>query len=440
MLAREPALGRVEDIASLTTTTVVVPALATGTVTAGKFTEKWLLRNATAAPADRVRVSSGFASATGTFSHAGANYTDTTATAEQVEILEHEPYLFDQAIQQALSKTHRVVSYELPTRPGLDRYSLHGLSWINEPADVARVYRKPIGVLTRNRRFDRWEAYSSGVLTAEDWTTAGSGATFARSAANVPGNQKYVMAVTRAGADATVTQTYEVLPTGDVDDLRGQLVTGVLFGRSGQAASLTVTVQSLDWAGNVLSSTSSAAHDGDSDYQELTAEHTVHADAERVAIVATTAVNGTEQIADMYLCAGALTDDVRVDRSRHQWETLEPRFDVAGGQYLILPVHGLGSQYVIESYRAYPQFTASRITAGTADGDTTDAPLALCAETALYELYRALPRTKETQERAQAHYRAMKQMQGRHLYRDEDRRLGLPIPQPLAGYGPRRVG
>ena len=440
MMAREPELGRVEDIASLTTTTAVVSALATGTVTAGKFTEKWMLRNATATAADRTRVSSNFSAATGTLTHAGANYADTTATSEQVEIWEHEPYRIDQAIQQALGKTYRSTPFELPTRPGLDRYSLHELSWITEPADVTRVYRKPLGVLTRNRHFGRWNTYSAGALAPDDWTLAGSAATFARTETSVRGNQKYALAVTRAGTDATVAQTYEVIPTGDVDNLRGKIVTGVVEGRSSQAASLTVTVQSLDWAGNVLSSTASSAHDGDDDYQELTAEHTVHAAAERVRVLATLAVDETAELADLYMTTGALDDAVRVDRSSLQWEALEPRFDTSGGLYVILPPHGLGAQYVVESYRAYPAFTASRITAGTADGDSTDAPLGLIAEGALYEFYRGLPRKPETLERANAHLQTMKRLQGRHLYRDEDRRLGLPIPQPLAGYGPRRVG
>ena len=280
MVTREAELGRVADVASLTTTTAVVTALATGTVSAGKYSEKWLLRPSTANVADRVRVSSTFASATGTLTHAGTNYADTTATSEQIEILEHEPYLFDQAIQRALGTTRRVFAYEMPSRPGLDRYSLADQSWITDAGDVARVYRRGSPLLTRNRHFEHWNAYSSGALVPDDWTLAGSGATFARST-TTRGRTPYALGVTRSGTNATVTQAYDVVLHGvSSQDIRSETVTGVLVGRSGAGSSLTVTVRSLDAAGNVLSSNASDAHDGDDDWQELSVEHTVHAAAE----------------------------------------------------------------------------------------------------------------------------------------------------------------
>ena len=99
------ATGRVlETPTSITATTLVIASLATGTVTSGKYGAKWILRpDAASQPADRVRLTTetGFASATGTLTHAGANYADITATGESIEILEYEPYLLDTAIQEA---------------------------------------------------------------------------------------------------------------------------------------------------------------------------------------------------------------------------------------------------------------------------------------------------------------------------------------------------
>ena len=76
-------VGQTEVIASLTTTTAVVSKLATGTINSEKYLRKWLIRaEAASQPADRERSCSAFSSSTGTFTHAGANYADTTATSE----------------------------------------------------------------------------------------------------------------------------------------------------------------------------------------------------------------------------------------------------------------------------------------------------------------------------------------------------------------------
>ena len=88
MYRRHPgALGRTESIASLTTTTAVVNALATGVIDSEKFVRKWMLRAEAASAADRVRIVKTFASASGTFTHEGTNYADTTATSEKLDTI-----------------------------------------------------------------------------------------------------------------------------------------------------------------------------------------------------------------------------------------------------------------------------------------------------------------------------------------------------------------
>ena len=80
MLARNQALGLKFNLASATTTTAVVTALAAGGFTQGRFFGRFLVRAeaATAAGADRVRRVTDFTASSGTLTHAGANYTDTT--------------------------------------------------------------------------------------------------------------------------------------------------------------------------------------------------------------------------------------------------------------------------------------------------------------------------------------------------------------------------
>ena len=53
-----------------------------------------------------------------------------------------------------------------------------------------------------------------------------------------------------------------------------------------------------------------------------------------------------------------------------------------------LPPRGRGSQYLVYAARQYPEFTQSRIDAGTADADETDAPLDILRTGALAELFR----------------------------------------------------
>ena len=104
---RELGLGRVETIASLTTTTAVVTALATGGRSAQEFVEKWMLRRDTATAADRLRRCTSFTSSSGTLTHAGTNYADTTATSESIEIWDIEPKFVDQAINATLHRLKR---------------------------------------------------------------------------------------------------------------------------------------------------------------------------------------------------------------------------------------------------------------------------------------------------------------------------------------------
>lgn len=449
MLRREPSLGRVEALASAGTGYLIVNRMRTGSVQPGKGTGKYLVRAEAAlvssAAVDRERVSSTFNSTTGRFDHVGLPYTDVTATDEEVEILEHEPMLFDLSVQMALKETRFLYRTEVPANMS-GRYWLGDLDWLNDPSDISRIGHRTNPVLTRNRHMEAWNGYSTaGALVPDFWTLAGSGATFARETTNVRRGGR-ALSVTRSGTDATVDQTVEVLDSGvGADSLRGLGVTGVLVGRSGVAAALSVTVASLDYAGNVLSSTDSDDHDGDDDYAELTAAHTVHADAERVRLRATLAVNDTAEVDELYLCYGTLTDSIRRDAWSPVWSQDRPIFEQ--GQPLLNFGHRgpPTSQVLVESYRPYAAFDQTRVDAGLADSDTHDAPLGLVAEGALHHLYATLePSWQEAKTehatRARTHFKAWNAMRAAHLHVEGQRSAGWSFPPREQQYVRARVG
>lgn len=433
MLRLEPGLGRIQDIASGSATTLVVAALATGVIGSGKFIEKWMLRPSTLATADRVRMCKDFESGAGsgtagTLTHEGANYTDTTFTGEQVELLEHEPYLYDNAIQQAIASTRFLHNSLIPTHL-TDRYWLHDLGWIRGPADIVRVYRRPSRVISRNRKMDDWFGYSAGALVPDHWALAGSGATFSRST-DAPDPQRYSLQVVRNGTTWTVTQTVGLLETGvAADSLQGQKVTGVLRGLSSVASALTVRVT------DGVDTTDSDAHGGGGDWEELTAEHTINDSATTLQVQARGAQDGTDRVAELYIVVGVIDDTIRRDFARHDWEDFRPRFEQGATQRLVVPsTFGRGAQLVLETQRPYEPFTQSRIDAGSADGDENDAPLDLIAHGAIWRLYEDLARSNpETYGPLAADWeKKFRQRQGAHLHIKRERTMGVDVP----GAGP----
>ena len=438
-LKLDPSLGRVELITGLTTTTVVCASLATGTVGAGKFSNKWVLRPDAAlsggVAVDRLRLttSSGFAASTGTLTHAGTNYADTTVGTEQAEIHEFEPYLLEQAIQTVLRGTRFLDFSILPTKAS-DRYSMIDLSWINEPSDIVSVHKLPIPVLNNNRGFEKWNGYSSaGAIVPDGYTLAGSGATFARSTTTRTG--PYSLSVTRSGTDATVSFTIPVLNSGvSEDSLRGETVTAVCVGRSGQANSLVVTIDSQKSDGTSILSEDSSAHTGGGSWEELAKEHTVSATADQIVVTATVNVDETALLDEFYLCIGSLTDGIRRNTQTGGYRVGKYQFEQGQPPRLRLAAGSRGAQLLIKSQRPYAAFDETRITSGLADSDTTDCPLDLLAYGALYRLYEDLPESPDQMRKAEKYRRIFNQLQAQHLADDnqEENRGAEIIPPPRA--------
>lgn len=449
MLRREPSLGQVEAVASLTTTTVVVNRLAVGTVQSGKFIEKWIVRPdaAPATPgADRTRMVSGYTASTGTLTHAGTNYNDTTSASENVEIHEQEPYLLDLAIQSALKETQHRVTDTLPLN-NAGRYWLSDFSWITGPAAIARIGRKADPTFTRNRYFENWDDYQSitaGALQPKYWTLAGTSATFARQSTYSRRGPYGLQIVSAGGNVATVSAVYKVIQSGVVaDSIRSQVITGAAVTRSVTASSQRVRVTSEDAAGVVLSTSNSSFHAGGGTLSELSVEHTVHASAEQVRVQLRQEQNETAQAAELYGFVGTLNDTIRRDAFIPSWTEGYPEYEQ--GQPLLL--YGPRSQsgaLVIESYKGYAPFTQSRVDAGTADSDVSDAPLDTIAEGALFHLYAGLePEWRDAKttnaSKARAHFQNWSALRAQHLAVREERGQGFNLPASRPMYVNSRI-
>lgn len=360
-----PAVGRTADIASLTTTTAVVTELATGSVGGERYRFHHMVRWDAASAADYLRICTDFAASTGTLTHDGANYSDTTATGEKLDILNPslEPWLMFPAVNDIVQRMKRLDVTEFPTFPG-DRYWLGDLSWVERPADVYMVTYRPCPQLSRNRYMERWGAYNtSGALTPDWWSIAGGG-TMSRSTIGAT-RGRYTVAVVRATTDATFSQAVGLLEGNGVDSLRSQQVTVVARVRTSTASAVRAFV-------NDGSATYSAFHSGDGTTAELSATITVGASASALSFGIFITADTTAYVDECYLVFGAVSDAVR--RDSYPEESVNPRWYQDATLSAELPEIGWGGQYLFYCVRGYPEFDATRLSSRAAIADTTDAP------------------------------------------------------------------
>lgn len=384
MLMMDAALGRAESIASLSTTTVVVNALATGG-SSQKFIDKWLLRSDSANSADRVRRVTNFTPSSGTLTHSGTNYADTTATGEVVEILEFEPYLYDNAIQVSLARLKHLDRTELPTVQNQRRVWLGDCDWIREPSDVLRICWSDNPVLTRNRYMQKYESYdTSGSLAPESWSLVGSSATMARSATYTRRDLPHSLKITRAGTDCTLRQSIGLLENGvDSDNLRGSEITAVFWVWSAVASQ--VRAQLYDG----VATTSGSYHTGGGGWEELSVTATISSTASDVRVQLSVEGSNTPVYVSEGYAVETMDDTVRRDNF-HELEESRTAWDQGGTLAATLPERSRKGQWVIYSTRGYPQFDATRFAAGTADSDVVDADVVKVATGAISRLYEML--------------------------------------------------
>ena len=391
MLYRGPTdLGRVVPITSLTTTTAVSSQLASGTVSAERYINKHLWRGEAASSADYWRICTNFAASTGTFTHAGTNYSDTTATGEELEILEHDPYLYLEAINLTLAKVRRRYEVELPAWQSYRNW-LDDFSWIRNPADVRKVELVRSPQLTRNRFFANRSYNSSDALVPDFWTLAGSGASIAYSTTQAWKGASS-LAITRAGTDCTVSQTVDhALNTGVGDDsLRGETVG--MIARVWSAVASQVRLRITDG----VDTTNSSYHTGGSGWEELSVSHTVSSTATTLTFsVRVETSNTVAYVGEAAGFYGTVTDGFRRDNygSTREWDV---KFDQSAYQLPVsLPARGFGTYWRITALRPYGPLDWARLSAWSNETTTIDAPLEVMAAGGLAHLYGKLAGQKD---------------------------------------------
>ena len=391
MIREEPELlGRVETVASLTTLTVVVTELAFGGLSEQLFVPDWIIRADTATAADRVRSCTAFAPGTGTLTHAGTNYGDTTAGSEIVEILNNstEPRVVEQSIYDTLRDLMRL---DITTIPGLSnkgRQWLQDLDWIENPNDIFMIKRVGSQRISRNAYLNKFNSYSSGALQPDYWVQAGSGASMARSTTlydtdGLREGRKVQLSMTRSGTDTTLTQNVGLLFGGvDSTSLQGETVTVWGRAKSGTASSLRM------FCNDGVTTTYSSYHSGGGGIEELEMQKTLDDDATILTFGFSLEEDETVELArGELLFATGLQDGDRIDQ-RESEKIWHRGSDQSGGDLPVdLPTLGRGACYEIHSQRAYPPFTQSRIDGGTADADLTEAPEDIVFRGALAKLF-----------------------------------------------------
>lgn len=375
MIRKVPGdLWREDAITSLTTTTIVSNSLLFGGISNDRYAGQWAWRPDTTTTADKTRYITAFASATGTLTHAGTNYSDTTATGENVIISRVEPYIVRQAIDSAVRRLKTVDRTEFPFVSGQGWYSLGEATWIRQPSDIVRICYDHSPQITRNRYLQKRNSVNtSGGFVPDWWTVTSNGNSSPFTATHYRGLKTYYALQRTGGVDPDLTQTVSMLMSGvGTDPPVGESITAVaVVGPGNDAVVLTGTgFSDATSSGTSLQTLSTTVTNGISAL-----------DREWAITVQGQTNNTTHEIYEAYMFIGdTLTDAVRRDNypeyelDRGDWD-----FDQNGVLTIRMPQIGRG-RFIVYSKRAYPGFDNTRLISGAADADSSDAPLdAVCA-------------------------------------------------------------
>lgn len=425
------AVGRSEAVTALATGSVTAATLGLGGLSEQLLRDNWLLRLDTATAADRFRRCTAFTSSSGLCAHGGTDYVDTTITGEQLDILvpEMEPSLLLVCIQWALGQLHHLERTMIPTSMA-SRYWLGDFDWITRRSLVRSVKLRESPVLNRNDNFEHWNTVNtSGALQPDDWTLAGSGGSQART---TTGNEwgYYSNQVTRSGTDVTLTHTIGLLRDG-VNTLAGEQVGGGIAGTADAASQVRLRITD-----GVATQNSDYLTNGSYSQAEISA-FTVDDSATTLTVqVRIETLDGTPTIDRAFACIGEPTDAVWLDRYDENEENVMWQEATAPLSFTTVP-WGYGRQFVVHNLRPYPQFDSTRLLAGTADGDSTDAPVETVAAGALYHFYdtqkdnlRYTPEKRGEFARMAVEWGNMwKMAQRAHIHENGRSQGGLPIPR-----------
>ena len=370
LLGSEELLGRYVSLSSLTVTTAVSnTALAFGGNSEQRYAQWWLWRPSTTTTADKIRNVDSFAPATGTMTHSGTNYSDTTATDEIAILLppEVDPYKFRNAVNIALQQVREWDETIIPVVRGQEWHWVHELDWIQDSASIRDVFWTHNPVITRNRYLQKRTLNSSGVWVPDFWTVTDNADTSPFETTDYRG-QKYVYSLQRAGGlDAYIIQTFGAMRTGVSGAYPvGETLTGVAVVTPG-ASTLRIILNSEAVSENAVNSGTG--------FQTITTSMTL--DSPAIALESTLVAetnNATHRVYELYICIGALTDEIRRDDYR-RYKLQDYRFEQGGPLKIHNPYVGSPGQLIICSEKPFPGFDATRLTTGAADADESDAPL-----------------------------------------------------------------
>lgn len=381
--------GIVVPITSLTATTITVDALKIGQDPT-QYANRFAYRFDAASGADGVRQVTEFVGSTGVLTHAGANYSDTTATSEYLVLSPFDPFTLRGAAQEVLRSSKRI-HWDIIPASGNDRYYLDQFSWVQRPGDVVRLLRRNSPFLGRNGRFEDWNTVSSaGALEPDVWRLSGAAATWTRSTTN-PYRGPYEVAVTRAGTDTVVRQfvvgpadaDHRSLLHNGVESVRGKTVTIVVLCRASAGLALAGFIDD-----GVGGTTDTSFHTGNGALQELTASLMVDSAAVELSFGFYVSADVTVHVSECHLIYGSISDAVR--RDAYQRTEVGYGFE-AGAVPRIRPNDRatLGECYEIATRRPYATLDETRLWAGSADGDSIDVPVDLWAYGILAKCYQA---------------------------------------------------
>lgn len=420
-----PSLGITVPLTGAAAQTVTAAELASGGLGAERYRTFHLLRLDAASSADMFRICSDYLSSTGVLTHDGAAYADTTATGESVDILHPsiEPRLLFNAAQEVVARIRRMDVTELPSYPGR-YYGLGDLSWVEQASDVYMVTLRDSPVLSRNRHFARWGAYSSaGALLPDWWTLTGTSATIARGTSSTPSRGYPITLTAASGNTALLSQTVPLLDANGVESLRGKRVTLVLRARTAVAAALSAYIS------DGATTYATADHPGDGLLSELTVEAVIPESAASLSINVEMDEDGAATIEECYLVYGTLNDQVRRD-GEGPGLALERNWVQEVPLAVQLDTNAFGQQVLVHTVRGYPQFDATRLGTRAALADSTDAPeLTLAIGTAAL-VFRQLAERNSTDVEAYA-AKAMSYMEEfealamAHLLRQQEALMGM---------------
>jgi hypothetical protein len=367
-LAGEELLGRSVPLSSLTATTAVSNTqLAFGGNSEQKYAQKWMWRYDTTTTADKVRFSDSFAPGTGTLTHSGTNYSDTTATDEDMFILPEwlEPYRARTAVHLAVQQVREWDETIIPVVRGQEWHWLHELDWIQDSASIRDIFWNYCPVITRNRYLQKRHLNSSGVWEPDFWTVTSNGDTTPYALGESYRGGKFEYALERAGGtNATLHQSPSALRTGVSGDFpAGETITCVALVEPNDVGELLLQGETAGTANTT---------DALEEFTDTFTLSSVHIDI-GVTLTARTS-NATHLVHELYTCIGTLTDQIRRDNFP-RYMLHDYKFEQGGPLKIHNPHVGSPGQLIICSERPFPGFDATRLGTGAADADESDAPL-----------------------------------------------------------------